>query len=242
MSDDDLIADGAIALVLSRLTDQRSVYVVNAEVRSHDFSVLLQQRRLQIREDRSYGPSQLDALFVDAALYMTFIGCVVIDRALWLERQKEPYFGSQFIHMGVIFQAPLPRGATLIADVLITIRYGNASWKSREFEIWMSKWPNLVWSFSSLSDSAKAAVSPPGASYKAKTLMLYRAKGAYSLREFAAWIRPRVAFTSSIVPGIVAVLPGKFLNALACAYFSSKARADAMTLTDLRNSRYFKKS
>ena len=242
MSDDDLIANDAVTLVLSRLHGRHSLYVVNAEVKSHDFSRVLQPRRLDMSEDRTYAPSQLDELFIDTGLYLTFIGCVVIERGLWLERQREPYFGSQFIHMGVIFQAPLPAGAMVIASVLITIRYGNASWKAREFEIWMCKWPGLVWSFTSLSNAAKAAVSPPGSLCKTKTLMLYRAKGAYSSREFAAWIRPRVAMIRSLVPGIVAVLPGRLLNAVARAYFSHGSRADAMTLTDLRNSRYFTKS
>ena len=76
--------------------------------------------------------------------FMSFIGCVVINRDLWLQREKKRYFGTEFIHVGVIFQAPLPGPALVIAEPYITIRFGNAQWTSRALEIWMFKWPNLI--------------------------------------------------------------------------------------------------
>ena len=82
--------------------------------------------------------------FKDAASYFSFIGCVIIRRSIWMERQRERYFGSLFIHMGVIFQAPIPGRILVVARTLISIRYGNALWRAKEFEIWMFKWPDLL--------------------------------------------------------------------------------------------------
>jgi abequosyltransferase len=239
MSDDDLIKQGGVALVISHLATRRSLYIVNAEVRTHDFSTLLEPRRLQADDNVIYGAGELDRLFVETGLYLTFIGCVVVRRELWLERQREPYFGSQFIHMGVIFQHALPEGAEVIASTLITIRYGNASWKSKEFEIWMYRWPNLVWSLPGLSDEAKSAVNPPRCWTRAKTLMLYKAKGAYTPNEFQRWVRPRASALASLLPWLIAYIPSRIMNLMAVAYYSRLGSAAAMTLADLRNSRFY---
>jgi abequosyltransferase len=238
-SDDDLIKADGVATVLSQLAKRRSLYLVNAEVRSHDFSALLEPRRLLVDDNVFYASDELDRLFVDTGLYLTFIGCVVIRRDLWMERQREPYFGSQFIHMGVIFQRPLAEGAEVIAATLITIRYGNASWKSKEFEIWLYRWPTLVWSLPGLSDAAKRAVNPPKSWARAKTLMLYKAKGAYTFHEFQRWVRPRSSALASVLPRLIAYIPSGFMNWLAVAYFSRLRHGSAMTLVDLRNSRFY---
>ena len=47
------------------------------------------------------------------------------------------YFGSCFIHIGVIFQDQLPSDTLVISESFIIIRYGNAQWSDRAFEIWM---------------------------------------------------------------------------------------------------------
>src|SRR5262249_57418214 len=60
--------------------------------------------------------SLLDALPISMIVpYVSFIGCVVIKRDLWLNREKDRHIGSEFIHVGVIFQAPLPRGPRVLA-------------------------------------------------------------------------------------------------------------------------------
>jgi glycosyltransferase involved in cell wall biosynthesis len=239
MSDDDLVKEGAIANVLARLEKGYSLLIINSEVKSHDFSKLLEQRRLPFESDRIYRSDELDRLFIETGLYLTFIGCVVIKRDIWIERQREPYFGSQFIHMGVIFQRRLPQPVEVIAATLITIRYGNASWKSKEFEIWMYRWPTLVRSLVGLSEHAMNVVSPRESWARPKTLLLYRAKGAYTLRDFRLWIKPRTSFLKAIVPRLIAVVPGPMINAVALAYYSRSPVESAMTLSDLKSSRFY---
>jgi hypothetical protein len=118
-------------------------------------STVLEPRRLQDATDSEFTPAQWDDFFIKTASYLSFIGCVVIKRALWLERDKDRYFGSLFIHVGVIFQRPMPEKILILADPLISIRYGNAKWQPQQFEIWMLKWPALLWSFDTVSTERK---------------------------------------------------------------------------------------
>ncbi len=240
MSDDDLLAPDALSTVLSAIERDFSLIIVNADIRTRDMSKIIETRRLAFDGDRIYQPHQFDEFFADAAAYMSFIGCVVIRRSIWLQRERERYFGSLFIHMGVIFQTPLPSPILIISRPLIAIRYGNAVWKPKEFEIWMFKWPNLVWSFECLSPSARQAVIQQEPWRKLKTLFYYRAKGTYSLVEYRKWIKPRV--TSMIDRfGVrsIALIPGFIANLLALLYCLRPDLNSNMMRIDLEKSRYY---
>jgi len=106
---------------------------------------VLEQNRVRIGKDRLYPTGDDDRLFADTAVYLSFIGAVVIERALWQSRSKEPYIGSEFIHFGVIFQAPLPGSALLIATPLVRIRYGTRCGRHEDSNLDVPL-PALVWS------------------------------------------------------------------------------------------------
>nr|WP_298725153.1 glycosyltransferase family 2 protein [uncultured Steroidobacter sp.] len=238
MSDDDLLRADAIQSVLRKLRDEPSLVVVNAEVRSNDFSRLFEERRLPMTSDRQYGPGEMDQLFADAGSYLTFIACVVIRRDLWLARERARYYGSLFIHVGVIFQAPLPATAVIISEPLISIRYGNAMWRPKEFEIWMFKWPSLVWSLPAVSATAKRVVTDDRPWHSAKLLLFYRAKGTYSLTEYRVWLAARLAPRKKVMAAAIALFPGVLANAMGLFYCSFVHRGTGMALLELRNSRY----
>jgi glycosyltransferase involved in cell wall biosynthesis len=240
MSDDDLLKPGAIRAVLEALRGSYSLVVVNAEVRSFDFTRLLEDRRLPFETDRTYGPAEMDRLFVEAGGYLTFIGAVVMKRSIWLERSKDPYFGSLFIHVGVIFQAWLPGPVLAMAQPWISIRYGNAMWKPKEFEIWMFKWPGLVWSLAGLSDAARNSHCRAEPWRQPTTLLYYRARGTYSINEYRHWIQPRVgSFRDGLVPRVIARVPGILANFLGLLYYLARGPRRRMAVFDMMQSRYY---
>jgi len=194
-TDDDLLKPGAIAAVLAAAHGDYSLIVVNAEVRTADLAVCLQARRVHLAGDRVYPPSapQRHYLLADAGDYLSFIGGVVMKRTVWSQRERARYFGTVFIHVGVIFQSPLPGEALVLAQPWIIIRYGNAQWVARSFEIWMFKWPNLVWSFPDYPDWAKKRVVAREPWRSLPHLLLYRATGRYTLKEYQAWLDPRLS-------------------------------------------------
>ena len=239
LCDDDLLKPGAVAKVLFETRREHSLLVVNADVWNAGYSKLLEERRMKIDEDRFYPSSGIEALFADTAGYLTFIGGVVIRRDLWMAREREQYFGTEFIHVGVIFQAPLPGTALVISKPLISIRYGMAQWTARSFDIWMFKWPELVWSLPDISDDAKYRVTPREPWRILKTLLTFRAMGAYSSKAYHDKVRTRtIGWGQRAVPFLVSILPGGILNLLGVAYFSCFHRQALMPIVDLMNSRF----
>lgn len=183
-TDDDLLKPGAVAGVKAAVQRGYDLVVVNAEVRNRDLSVVLGRRRIAIEEDKAYIPDHTERLFVDALTYLTFIGGVVIRRDVWLSRERKSYFGTEFVHVGVIFQNPLPGPSFIIAEPYIIIRFGYGQWKKRSFDIWMFKWPNLVWSFKEISDEAKMSVISREPWRNFRNLIIQRSDGGYDLQSY----------------------------------------------------------
>ena len=180
MSDDDVLKNGAVQKVLSHIQQGYDLIIVNAENRIYDLSRVLEKRQLKITEDRIYKPADNQALFADVAKHVSYIPAVVIKRQVWNARDKESYYGTGFVHVGVIFQNVLKNDVLVMSEPLIMARQGNTSWNDKAFEIWMFRWPSLIWSFSNYSDSIKQKVFPKEPWRKLLLLLVYRGKGLYS--------------------------------------------------------------
>lgn len=243
MSDDDLLKPGAIAAVLNAISRRPSLIVVNAELCTLDFSRLIDERRLMISEDQDYAADELEDLFVDASGYLSYIGAVVINRAVWLARDRTTYYGSYFIHVGVIFQAPLPRGAIVLSDPLISIRFGNTVWRPKEFEIRMIRWTDLVWSLNGISDSVKARIYRREPWLSIKSLFFYRAKGTYGPTEYKQWLIPRLSSKRNrAVALFIAYFPGIVANLAGLLYCMGNYRDARVHFLDMKVSRFYYKN
>jgi abequosyltransferase len=241
-SDDDLLKPGAIHAVLQAIQQTYDVVVVNAEVRSGDFSNLLEPSMLRMDCDRRYPPEESEAFFSQVADYLSFVGGLVVKRDIWMAREKEPYIGTAFIHIGVLFQRPLTGTALVIAEPLVTIRFGDAHYMGspRVFEIWMIIWPNLIWSFPDYSEAAKRAVCRKEPWRNSRTLLFYRAMGAFSLNEYAKWIEMRPSSPwERFKARRVASFPGYLANLVALAHYRLFARKGGQFALALVKSRFY---
>lgn len=240
MSDDDLLKPGAIRPVLKEASRNYGLIIVNSEVRNTDLSEVIEENRLHRTDNRIYKPGEGQIFFSEVANYLSFIGCVVIKRDLWNAREKERFFGTAFIHVGVIFQTPLSEDIMVIADPLITIRYGNALWSARGFEIWMFQWPDLIWSFPDYSEWAKRRVCPREPWRSLKELLVCRAKGIFSIKEYRRLLEPRtVSRWSRFLSLLIAVIPGCLANLFGVIYFSIFYNDPRFPIEDLANSRFY---
>lgn len=188
-TDDDLLKPGAIAAIKKTLSGGPDLIVVNAEVRNKKLSEVIESRRIKITEDRKFSSGEMDAFFVLAGDYLTFIGAIVMRRSIWLERERALYFGTDFIHIGVIFQRALSGSVIVIAEPYIAIRWGNAQWTPRGFEIWMFQWPELVWSLGGISSDAKQKVITREPWRSLESLLIYRAAGSYDIAVYRRHFR-----------------------------------------------------
>jgi abequosyltransferase len=188
MTDDDVLKPRAVERVIEGLQGDPDLLVANAEVAGPDLRTTLLERKLDIAADRLFSPDRNSDLLRFAGDLLTFIGAVVIQRNLWIAREPSRYFGTEFVHVGVIFQAPLSR-ALVVADPLVRIRYGRAGWTTRAFEVWMVKWPQLVWSLPGIDDAAKEAVTPREPWRNTRPIVNMKAQGCYGLEEYRRWLR-----------------------------------------------------
>ena len=238
MTDDDLLAPDAISRIIGLVNDNLDLIIVNSEVRSADFSKVLRKRSLHFEDDREYGAEDSESFFSEITNYLSFIGCVVIKRSFWMARDRTSYYGTLFVHVGVIFQHPATATVRVIADPMITIRYGNAMWSARGLEIWLYKWPRLIWSFSDFSDRSKFLVRPSKPWERLDKLILYRAMGAYTRVEYRDMFPNEGYELSKAMPFMIAIFPISLTNTLASIYCLLGHRKASITVYDLARSQH----
>jgi abequosyltransferase len=225
-TDDDLIKPGAVTAVKNAINEGHDFIVVNAEVRNRDLSMVLDERRIVMRSNHEYTSHEVEELFKDTLRYLSFIGAVVIRRSIWMSRDRKKYYGTDFIHVGVIFQKSLPGTSYIIAEPYIIIRYGNAQWTSRRFEIWMFKWPELVWSFDYISDAVKNTVCKRKPWLNIKTFIFQRSLGAYNIEVYKRYFsKATINVVWKLFALAIALFPRKIIVAFHYIYSSIKSRS-----------------
>lgn len=227
MTDDDLLKPQAIHTILHEIKNRHDLIVVNSEIANVDISQVLLAKRPDIESDLVFQPTTTDwnAFAAKAGNHITFVGAIVIRRSLWLERNKSDYFGSGFVHVGVILQQPLAGNILLMANPLVVIRYGNAHWSNRAFKIWMYDWPKMIWSFPALSDEARTKITYQYPWKKSAILLKERTFGHYSIRQFNDFLAPtHYSLVSKQLAKIIAVLPRRPLYYLGLIFIYLSAR------------------
>ena len=236
MTDDDLLHPSAISTILSVLKGGNELIIVNSEVRSKDFSILIQDQLLAHGSGGEYGYSERERFFILAAKYLSYIGCVVIKRTFWLSRDRSSYFGTLFIHVGVIFQSPPIERIKVIDKPLITIRYSNAMWTPRSFNIWMLKWPNLIWSFPDYSDTAKQKICSRRPWRRIKLQLKMRALGYYTYDEYHETWHNESRGLKRLIAYLISISPRSLANIIMVIFYRFSAKNNSIVMTDLSNS------
>ena len=236
-TDDDLFERDALARMLHELGEGYSLIVANARVLNNDLSETLAPKMLENSTDIVLEGQELDRLFDTIVPYVSFIGCVVMLRKTWLERDKGKYLGTEFVHVGVIFQSTFLGRIKVISDPLVAIRYGNAQWSTRASLIWLWKWPSILSSFGSVSNEIRRKKTSLASWGELKKMIVYRALRSYTLETYkkAMTLAPSPLWRKGCA-FVVAVLPARILNILVSWYlrtFRWHTKEARMTLLDL---------
>lgn len=244
MADDDMVKAGAIRTILTALHDRPSLVIANVEYRDSNLSRIIKPRGINIDVDRYYESHELDRLFLDAGTVITFIGSIIIKKSIWVEREREKYYGTCIIHIGVIFQTVLPSRALVIAKPIMVYRCGNshsAELTNEAFKICAFQFPAVINDLA-FSDAFKRNFPRTDQLPSLRSLLQFRALGWYTVREYRECIRSRVAsMIARFLPLLIAVLPGMPLNAiyLLCYRFTDATDESALIVQHLRESRFY---
>lgn len=239
MSDDDFLKPGAVSAVLSAIHQEHSLIIVNMERRDPSMSFVLEPRWLKFDSDRMYGPGETERLLVETDGILAYMCCCIVDRQIWLSRNREIYYGSLFIHVGVMFQRALPGSVLVISEPTVINRLFNAhEWSSAVPEIFLSKWPELIASLR-LSPSAKRRIWNAQPWRDPYWLLTLRGWGIYSFGEYRRWLRPHlISLRERITPAIVATLPGVVVNTLFILKYSVSSNC-RLKLELMKRSRFY---
>jgi abequosyltransferase len=215
MTDDDLPVAGAVPRILALCRDNLAAVIVDAEIYSADYSIMLLNQKMSFTGERRYARDEMARLLADCGDCLSFIGALVIRRDIWLSRDRKAYMGTEFIHVGVLFQAPLPGDVLALGEPLLRIRYGVGNWTKRAFEVWMLKWPNLIWSFTHIPEQSRASVTARYPWRNLRRVLLYRAKGLYSWDLFRSLVAPLAFARIYKFPALLgAIIPGRLIYLL----------------------------
>jgi len=215
-SDDDICKPGILIFLLSLIKkDLYSLILINAELYNFNLDTKFKNSALNFESDRVYNIDKESQVkfFEDCTDYLSFIGCVVIDRKLWLSRNREKYYGTEFIHVGVIFQEFLPKSVYIISDPLIRIRLNNAQWVKRSISLWILNWPKLVWSFKNFNNISKSKIIAKESLSQYRRLLYFRAIGLFNAqfhKEVMNLTNP--SFFVSLISYIISILNIKLCN------------------------------
>lgn len=238
-TDDDLLCEGAIARILKAIkSEQYHLVIVNAEIWDKNLKSNFGIRLFEAQEDVVFPPGDGDRFFEASALALTFIGSVVINRKIWLQRNRIAYFGSNFIHVGVIFQAPFSSPILMLKEPLIRIRHGNASWTNKAFLVWAFKWPNLIWSFDGIAQASRNLISSKNSGPSFNKMVYFRALGAITADAVAEYDRVasrrlpvwKAWTVLSLTPGLANLVCGLY-----CLFFREKNK---LQISDLASSKF----
>ena len=236
MTDDDLLKPDAVQRVLAALEQRPDVVMVNTELRNANLRACLNRRLNPIKDDCTYSASQFEDFFRSSASHMSFIGTIIVRRSLWLERERKRYYGTLFIHVGTLLQKPL-ESVAMIAEPAIIARFGNAMWTPRSFEIWMKKWPELIWSFDNVSVETRRHVIARYPAHSFRELLMQRAIGAYDSSSYQNVVEPSSKGLMRWIYHSIAFVPARPLNTVLAVYFGAKGESARLSRYLLRLSK-----
>ena len=217
-SDDDFIHPEAISYILKLLNFKYDLLILNSSVHTKDMRNIISDKVINEKFNLEF-IKEADRFFEKFGNYMSFIGSIIVNRSYWLSRERDSYHGSEFAHLGVLFQSPPIEKIIFVAKPLIIIRYGNSQWANRGFEVWLRQWPDLVMKLNGVSSKSRENVSNKKFLGLIKFCILYRAMGIYNIIKYRENNFLRSTYIYKLIFWLIASIPTKGLNSMITIYF-----------------------
>lgn len=230
-SDDDIIYGTDINNVVKFLEKRQNldVLLVNSSIWNKELNHIILDKFLDHEDMFGAGADRLFTYFID---YLSFIGGCIIKKEYWIKGQAFKYYGSLFVHVGIIFSSQNIEWGWL-KEPIVKIRYGNASWSARAQEIWLKLWPELIMGFDNvpIDIRLKKVTLEPFSIFK--KLIFFKALNCYNTGSVnkIAFIKNK-KFTFFLIK-IVNLFPQFLCYGL--SYFYARISKKPAMLYDLKN-------
>lgn len=151
--DDDLIKDGAISTIVSKVKKGYEFLVINSETWDINLLKKIHDRYLLVYNDITYLPSEHEKVMLDMSKnalgrgYMGYMGSIItkLDQIQY-ELNKinnESLSGRDFLHSTLLFRSIVGKKGILIANPLIQNRSG-VGLNGRECEVWLGSYADML--------------------------------------------------------------------------------------------------
>ena len=210
--DDDFPAPGAINRVLGILDEKDwGMLVLNASSHNSDFTSTVEEKRIRIPKDVTYRPGEHEALLIDTASYITFLGGLVFEKAMWDSEDPTKYLKSDYVHVSVLYRSVVGKYARLVADPQLLIRLAKATWASRYFEVELVHWPKTIWGLPDhlYSNASKSRICEKHPTASLSRLLATRAYGHYDLEQYHKFVAddPEISAWKKIILKVPLLIP-----------------------------------
>jgi glycosyltransferase involved in cell wall biosynthesis len=189
--DDDLIVPGVLARLLPFLkANQPDLVVLNSQ--SFQDDEIIEASRVPAGVLAVYLPDQSDAFLQDLGGYLTYVGCILVRRELWLQYYNRSTIGSFFGHIDAVCAIKSGRSAHYFDLPAIRMRMHSQTWSSKSFLIWNRLYPELIWNLPGYGVAAKQSVIPRWPIHSPRRMLAARAYGRLSLLVWRQVIWPSI--------------------------------------------------
>ena len=213
--DDDLIVPGFLAVLLDYLQERRpDILILNS--RSFQGAEIVEESRVPLANPRIYGPLDDNAFLADFGGYLTYVGCIVINKSLWVQYFRPKMIGTYFAHIDALCGAKRGRSAHYLPQPGISMRLHTQTWTARHFEIWNILFPAVIWGLDGYSDPAKRSVIPRHPLTSIKRILASRAYARFNLEicRTVLWRSEVVGLVVRLAGLLIAVLPREWFRLL----------------------------
>ena len=217
--DDDLIEENFLAELITYLNIKKpDIAILNSS--SFQEQGLVESSRLSLGNNSVYGPDDNDAFLTDLGGYLTYVGCIVIRKNLWISHFRPEKVGTFFAHVDTVCRAKIGHTAHYLQVPAIKMRLHMQTWTAKYFEIWNIYYPEVIWDLSNYSKSAKNNVIQRYPLKSVKRILASRAYGRFNFMIFRKILLPfeNSSTMVKIVSFFIATIPHGFFRLLYISY------------------------
>lgn len=135
---DDVIGDGAVEKVLAALDQDSTIDFIymNYGQYTHDLKRAIKKKMLKINEDvLCNDPRSFFDVIVDTTCLPSFLPAFILRKALWHSVDKSPFYGTQFVQVGVFLALLNNLRSYIIAYPYVKGRIPDTGWQQNRLTV-----------------------------------------------------------------------------------------------------------